>query len=143
MTLADLGVDRKLSSRAQFLAKVNSSTFESLVADWRARVSAEGLRISGNFVREIEKVSAAKGAACKPAARWERFVGMDGRSVADWRIGELDALERRALEQVRWVRAIRGHLSTASLSTVAKVGELINEDVFSSSLQRMSRGGTP
>ena len=40
-TLADAGIDKKLSSRAQKLAAVPEEQFEGMVGDWRERVSKE------------------------------------------------------------------------------------------------------
>jgi len=45
-TLAEAGIDKKLSSRAQKLAAVPETKFESLMADWRDRVEREDERVT-------------------------------------------------------------------------------------------------
>lgn len=45
-TLADAGIDKKLSSRAQKMAAVPEAEFEKEVGDWRDRVKAEGARVT-------------------------------------------------------------------------------------------------
>jgi hypothetical protein len=50
-TLADAGIDRKLSSRAQKLAAVPEERFEGMLGEWRERVSVgdERLGFSNSF----------------------------------------------------------------------------------------------
>lgn len=61
-TLAQAGIDKKLSSRAQKLAAVPESEFEAEVKEWRGRVSAEGARVSARLEaageRELNKPEA-------------------------------------------------------------------------------------
>ena len=45
-TLADAGIDKKLSSRAQKLAAVPESKFEGMIGEWRSRVEKENERAS-------------------------------------------------------------------------------------------------
>jgi phage N-6-adenine-methyltransferase len=45
-TLADAGIDKKLSSRAQKLAAVPEAKFEGLMADWRERIEQENERVT-------------------------------------------------------------------------------------------------
>ena len=54
-TLAELGIDKKLSSRAQKIAAVPEATFEAQMASWRERASREDERITVNFIKEHEK----------------------------------------------------------------------------------------
>ncbi len=51
-TLAEGGIDKKLSSRAQKLAAVEEGKFESMVGGWRERVSRETERVTTNLLRE-------------------------------------------------------------------------------------------
>ena len=44
--LADAGISKDLSSRAQKLAAVPEKTFEKEVEEWRDRVKAEGVRVT-------------------------------------------------------------------------------------------------
>lgn len=59
--LADVGVSKDLSSRAQKLAAVPPAEFESEVSDWRNRVNAEGARVSARLQkagqRELDKAA--------------------------------------------------------------------------------------
>lgn len=57
-TLSDLGIDKKLSSRAQAIAAVPSSEFESMVGDWRGRIEQDNERVTVNMVKrgELEKM---------------------------------------------------------------------------------------
>lgn len=45
-TLAEAGIDKKLSSRAQKLAAVPDEQFEAEVADWRGRIEDENARVT-------------------------------------------------------------------------------------------------
>lgn len=45
-TLADAGISKDLSSRAQKYAAVPAKEFEAIVEDWREKVSEEGVRVS-------------------------------------------------------------------------------------------------
>jgi N6-adenosine-specific RNA methylase IME4 len=51
-TLADAGIDKKLSARAQQLAAVPYKKFETMLADWRDRVQQETERVTVNLLRE-------------------------------------------------------------------------------------------
>jgi len=48
-TLADIGVSKDLSSRAQKIAKVPTEQFEAEVAGWRGRVEEEGVRVTARL----------------------------------------------------------------------------------------------
>ncbi len=47
--LAEIGVDKKLSARAQKIAAVPEAEFESEVADWREKVEEEGVRVTARL----------------------------------------------------------------------------------------------
>lgn len=49
ITLAEVGIDKKLSSRAQKLAAVPAAEFENEVADWRGKVEEEGARVTARL----------------------------------------------------------------------------------------------
>lgn len=53
--LADAGISKDLSSRAQKLAAVPEAEFESEVGQWRDRVTAEGERVSARLQKSGEK----------------------------------------------------------------------------------------
>jgi hypothetical protein len=50
-TLADVGVDKKLSSRAQNLAALSSDQFETEVIEWRERVQKHDERVTTKLAR--------------------------------------------------------------------------------------------
>jgi N6-adenosine-specific RNA methylase IME4 len=54
-TLAEAGIDKKLSSRAQKLAAVPEDRFEDMVGDWRGRVEQETERVTVSLLREGER----------------------------------------------------------------------------------------
>lgn len=53
-TLADAGIDKKLSSRAQKIAAIPEAEFEGAMGEWRERVSQEGARVEMRLLREGE-----------------------------------------------------------------------------------------
>lgn len=54
-TLADVGIDRKLSMRAQKIAAIPEAKFEGMVGEWRERVTKENERVSANLLKEGDK----------------------------------------------------------------------------------------
>jgi hypothetical protein len=48
-TLAEVGIDKKLSARAQKIAAVPKAEFEAEVGEWRERVEAEGARVTARL----------------------------------------------------------------------------------------------
>jgi hypothetical protein len=51
-SLADVGIDKKLSSRAQKLAAIPEETFEAMMGEWRERVSRENERVTVDLLKE-------------------------------------------------------------------------------------------
>lgn len=72
-TLAEAGIDKKLSSRAQKLAAVPEPEFEGMLGDWRERVSSENERVTTNLLRrgEREQRNASKQAREMPEGQYE------------------------------------------------------------------------
>jgi N6-adenosine-specific RNA methylase IME4 len=54
--LADAGIDKKLSARAQKMAAVPEDKFEGMLDEWRDRVEKENERVTTNLLREGERV---------------------------------------------------------------------------------------
>lgn len=91
-TLAEAGIDKKLSSRAQKLAAVPEEKFEGMLGEWRERVSNENERVTTNLLREGErqqrdqklKAAPAEGAYsliyCDPPWRYEH-VKTESRAI--------------------------------------------------------------
>ncbi len=53
-TLAEAGIDRKLSSRAQKLSAIPEAEFVGLLGEWRERIGRENERITTNLLRAVE-----------------------------------------------------------------------------------------
>lgn len=56
-TLAEAGIDKKLSSRAQKMAAVPAAEFEAEVGEWRQRVQAENARVTTRLEKAGERAS--------------------------------------------------------------------------------------
>jgi len=54
-TLAEAGIDKKLSARAQKLAAIPEAEFEATISDWREQVSKETERVTVNLLRAGER----------------------------------------------------------------------------------------
>lgn len=54
-TLAQAGIDKKLSSRAQKLAAVPEDQFEGMIGEWRERVGKENERVTTNLLKAGER----------------------------------------------------------------------------------------
>lgn len=65
-TLAEAGIDKKLSSRAQKLAAVPEAEFEGLIDEWRGRVEKENERVTTNLLRAGENARRDEGLARAP-----------------------------------------------------------------------------
>lgn len=65
-TLAEAGIDKKLSSRAQKLAAVPEEKFEGMLGEWRDRVQHENERVTTNLLREGEKAQRDEQLAAAP-----------------------------------------------------------------------------
>ena len=53
--LADVGIDKRLSSRAQKMAAVPEAKFEEMIDEWRGAVQKENERVTTNLLREGDK----------------------------------------------------------------------------------------
>jgi hypothetical protein len=60
-TLADAGISKDLSSRAQKIAAVPEAEFEAEVVEWRERVSAENARVTTRLEQAGERAAKKKG----------------------------------------------------------------------------------
>lgn len=65
-TLAEAGIDKKLSSRAQKMAAVPDDKFEGMLGEWRERVQKENERVTTNLLREGEKAQRDEELAAAP-----------------------------------------------------------------------------
>jgi phage N-6-adenine-methyltransferase len=56
-TLADIGVDKKLSSHAQKVAAIPEAEFEGIVGQWRDAIETENERVTTNIIAAAEKAA--------------------------------------------------------------------------------------
>lgn len=54
-TLAEAGIDKKLSSRAQKLAAIPEDKFDGMIGEWRERVEKENERVTVNLLKAGER----------------------------------------------------------------------------------------
>ena len=54
-TLAEAGIDKKLSSHSQKLAAVPEEQFEGMIGEWRGRVEKENERVTTNLLRASDQ----------------------------------------------------------------------------------------
>jgi N6-adenosine-specific RNA methylase IME4 len=72
--LADIGIDKKLSSRAQRLANLPPTQFEGMRAQWRERMEMDARRVTTSLLNERDRESERAAFAARTA---------DGCTVAD------------------------------------------------------------
>jgi N6-adenosine-specific RNA methylase IME4 len=65
-TLAEAGIDHKLSMRGQALARVAPPKFERMLGEWRERISHETERVTTNLLREGERGQTRTARPAKP-----------------------------------------------------------------------------
>ena len=123
--LADLGVDRKLSARAQQLAAVPDTQFAAELERWRNAAEKDGARVTARLARGLTKSQARaereKALAQKIAALPERKYGLI-YADPEWRF------ETRS--QAGQDRAAANHYPVSALADLAArpVGDLAAED---------------
>lgn len=98
-TLADAGISKDLSARAQKIAAVPKAAFESEVAGWRDRVSAEGARVSARL--EAKGAAALSDEPSEPKERLEAIDDLALELAAAVRIIEADDKVSAAWDEVK------------------------------------------
>ena len=73
-TLAEAGITKKLSSRAQKLAAVPDDEFESEIADWRERIKAENERVTVSLLARGKRASEKPTFETRTAERLEVLI---------------------------------------------------------------------
>lgn len=109
-TLADAGISKDLSSRAQKLAAVPEAEFEAEVGQWRDRVNAEGKRVTARLEKagerqmktEAERIADEAHGDFDPVAELEKAQKEIERLQAELAATEADDLKAEAL---KWRRA--------------------------------------
>ena len=87
-TLADAGIDKKLSSRAQKLAAVPEAKFEGLVAEWRVRVEQENERVTMALLADSAASHALRVMGSSESTEWYTPSHIVERVVAT--LGQID-----------------------------------------------------
>lgn len=89
-TLEELGIDKKLSSRAQKIAAVPEEKFEGMMAVWRERVAQENERVTTALIKEGEKAErrAANHAAVEGGGTVEDLFAL---AASGYRAGTISA----------------------------------------------------
>lgn len=64
-TLSSMGIDKKLSSRAQKLAAVPEQKFEGMMGEWKEKLHKENERVTVNLLREGERAQRDEGLQAK------------------------------------------------------------------------------
>lgn len=90
--LADAGISKDLSSRAQKLAAVPEAEFEAEVGQWRERVTAEGARVSARLEKAGERAMKANAPEPEP-------INDDGPTLAEL-VDELQAENTRLTAEI-------------------------------------------
>lgn len=95
--LADAGISKDLSSRAQKLAAVPDAEFEAEVGAWRERVSAEGVRVSARLEAAGEREQKKKGTLQQAEEAPDRDHELDEAALA---ISDLAAENERLTDRL-------------------------------------------
>ncbi len=98
-TLAEVGIDKKLSARAQRIAAVPEPEFEAEVKDWRGRVEEEGVRVSA-------RLEAAGAKAVDGAPEGYSQADFDAECEAD-AVADVDAMAKIIAADDRLVAAMK------------------------------------
>jgi len=73
--LADVGISKDLSARAQKIAAVPAEEFETQVGEWRERVVQEGVRVTTNLVAAGERAIAEATTVATPIEKHDESPG--------------------------------------------------------------------
>lgn len=107
-TLADAGIDKKLSSRAQKVAALSASVFEGRIKDWRKEIEESNERITTKLMDEL------------PSARQRPM--RDISVVASQEIAHWDNfLETKPIQKIRELAKFKGDLSEGRAAELARV----------------------
>lgn len=120
-TLAQAGIDKKLSSRAQKLAAVPAEEFEAEVSDWRERVEAEGERVTTRLEKAGERAQSKTPAPTIESLQAEnatlREELHEARHVASDFAKEIESFESASGDvkaAAKELTALKGQLETVS-----------------------------
>lgn len=104
-TLAEVGIDRKLSSRAQRFAAINEAAFERQIEAWRCRQrSSRAVTINPDppLSRKVKYATAVSGSD---------FVLSDARVLGTICFSDIEFLIRRRSAEIRLLERILNHVA--------------------------------
>jgi hypothetical protein len=145
--LADAGISKDLSSRAQKLAAVPEAEFEAEVGEWRERVSAEGARVSAKLEaageRELKKRAQAGRKAPAPikaqAEPEDPDLAQDPAEVLEEFKRDLDRAENRARELEGLLNAEDAGKKLLQMQAMVDQAIRARDDAMHSSFQLQNR----
>ncbi|KGT75809.1 hypothetical protein MA20_31965 [Bradyrhizobium japonicum] len=114
VTLRDLGIDRKLSARAQKAAALKDDAFAEIVSDVRTRIVSGG-------AHQLNPNSATRGgSAASDESLFDRPL-LDGTRIGNVRLGKLRGRIEALVAEAKLLQAIHDHVggSGDGLATVA------------------------
>lgn len=113
-TLADAGISKDLSSRAQKIAAVPEDEFEAEVGEWRERVGAENARVTTRLERAGERATKKQKPAQEPTARDDLEDAVQALTEDNERLlEEVDTLRRAAdPDAVTKIEQLKGYIRT-------------------------------
>jgi hypothetical protein len=139
-TLAEAGIDKKLSSRAQKLAAVPNDEFEAEVGEWRERVAAENARVT-------TRLSAAGEKALSKTSEAEA-INDDGPDLAELvdelqaenkRLSDIVSADDKAKEALKWRAAYDRSLASQSEAMDAAARSEKREKFIKAQLMRCGK----
>lgn len=113
-TLVELGIDRKLSMRAQLLARQGPEDFERDLDRWRSKLQSNGVRVTARFRAESK------------AATDSAFRLIDGRDVRRLAYGQAQARIHALAEEQTYLERVVSSAGRPA-STLVPFGDLLDE----------------
>jgi hypothetical protein len=122
--LADAGISKDLSARAQKLAAVPEAEFEAEVGEWRGRVQAEGARVTTRLEKAGEKAIAAKAEAdddtLAEAHHTITDLAQENERLQDrLAVEAMDASEEEKTQAAETIRSLRSRVVTLEAEVAA------------------------
>jgi hypothetical protein len=114
LKLSELGIDRKLSSRAQRLAATPRSSFDRLLREWRSRMHRGNDRI----VDPVAENGAARGRARNCNQPLDRLVA--GKRLGDLRMVSLSSVIARLEDDLALLKALERRFGTQDVSVFVR-----------------------
>lgn len=120
VTLRDLGIDRKLSARAQKAAALKEDAFAEIVSDTRAKIVSGG-------AHQLNSHSVQRRASAEPSASLYDRLLLDGTRLGNVRLGKLKARIEALSTEERLLHAIYDHAGGGSADGLATVASTVSQ----------------